>query len=369
MADVASRLDLYAIARDYIQTRAQKIDPAQVDIEGSDANIFAGISAVLGYAVMQQVAYRTGALLLDSADGEDLDRLAFDRYNLTRKGASPALGTIIITRATTVAGAGTVPSGTKVSSNTGSEYILATSASFGIGDLQSTADVRAVQAGKATQVGANAIVRFTQPGTLFDRTLVCINPNPTAGGEDAEDDETFRSRIRDFWRTARRGILAAIEFGALAVPGVVSAQAVETLGFGGFAARLVNLYIADSSGVASTALAALVKTALDDYRAAGIQVLVSTSLPLLVDMELQLTFRAGVDTLSLTDTIKAALVEFVNSLAVNGALYKSQLFSVLQRYADDGLIVDEGTLIAPTGDLVPSAGQTLRTTLANITVA
>jgi uncharacterized phage protein gp47/JayE len=203
---------------------------------------------------------------------------------------------------------------------------------------------------------------------LFDGTLTAINPEPTAGGEDAEDDDTFRDRIRDFWRTARRGILAAIEFGALTVPGVVSAQAIEALTNGNQPARVVNLYIADSTGVASDALAQQVDVALDEYRAAGIAVLISTSLPLLVDIQLRLSFRAGVDTLTITDNVRAAVVEFVNSLAVNGTLYAAQLYSVLQRYADDGLIPDENTIVSPTGDLVPAVGQTLRTTLANVTV-
>src|SRR5260221_476101 len=88
-----------------------------------------------------------------------------------------------------------------------------------------------------------------------DATLQVTNPLTTAGGEDVEDDDTFRARIRDFWRTARRGILAAIEFGAKTVPGVVSAQAVEALSVGAAPARVVNLYIADSSGVSSEALA------------------------------------------------------------------------------------------------------------------
>jgi hypothetical protein len=42
------------------------------------------------------------------------------------------------------------------------------------------------------------------------------------GALDVEDDDTFRARVRTFWTTARRGILAAIEFGALTVPGFVS---------------------------------------------------------------------------------------------------------------------------------------------------
>lgn len=363
-----SRLDLFALGRDYVVQRATKIDPAQVDVEGSDVNIFVGVASVIGDQIIKQLAFRTAALLLDGADDEDLDRYALDRYQLSRKGASPARGSVRIFRTATTAGAGVVPIGTKMVTNVGSEYITTTTASFGASDLTSSANVRAVEAGKLPQVGANAIVRFSNPAGLFDASLQVINDAPTAGGEDAEDDDTFRARIRDFWKSARRGVLAAIEFGALTVEGVVSAQAIEVLTVGAAPARLVNLFISDSTGVASDALAQEVRSALDDFRAGGIQVLISTSLPLIVDVQLRLSFRANVDTLTLTDNVRNAVVAFINSLPVNGALYVGQLFSVLQRFAEDGLIVNQGSLVSPVGDLIPATGQTIRTTLANVTV-
>jgi uncharacterized phage protein gp47/JayE len=237
--------------------------------------------------------------------------------------------------------------------------------------LTTTCNARAVQAGKGTQVGANTIRKFSTPGTLFDKSLQVNNDTAAAGGEDAEDDDTFRNRVRNFWRTARRGILAAIEFGATTVPGVVSASAVEAIeliGLVNLPARVVNLYIADSSGVASSVLADQVRVALDEYRAAGIAVVVSTSLPTIVTIQLSLEFRANVDTVTLADAIRAAIVEFVNSLPVNGTLYVSQLYAMLQRFVDDGLIVNKSSIVAPVGDLVPSPGTTLRTTITDTTV-
>lgn len=370
MPDLPTRLDYFSIGREVVVQKSTKIDPAQVDIEGSDANLFVGIAAVLADQITKQLAFRTAALLLDGADDEDLDRYAFDRYNLTRKGASAARGTVKFTRPAATAGAGSVPVGTKLRTGTNIEYVTTTVATFGATDLESTsANVRAVQAGKATQVGQQAINRLAQPQLLWDATLSVTNAKTTAGGEDAEDDETFRARIRDFWRTARRGILAAIEQGALTVEGVVSARAVESLSGDGSAARIVFLYISDSSGVASDALAEEVKVALDDYRAAGIAVLISTSTPLQVSIALRLRFLAGVDTRTLTDLIRAAVTEFVNSLSVNGTLYYGQLFSVLQRYVSDGLILDEGTIEEPLGDLIPPVGQTIRTTLSDVTAS
>lgn len=366
--DFITRLDLYAIGRDYVRSRAKKIDPTLVDVDGTDINIFVGSSSVVAAALIKQLAYSVSRLFLDSADGEDLDRWAWDRYRLVRKGASSAIGKVTFERTSFAAGAGSIPAGTKLRTINGIAYVTTTTATFGATSLSATAYVRAIQAGKASQVGKNYIRKFQEASSLFDRSITVNNYNATAGGEDVEEDEDFRERIRDFWRTARRGTLGAIEFGARTVEGVVSALAVEAFSGDGSSARIVNLYIADSSGVANEALARQVVAALDEYRAAGIKVIVYTSIPLIVDIILSLTFRANVDTENLTELIRKAVVEYVNSLPVNGKLTVGGLFAVLQRYESDGLILGKDNVVAPVGDLVPDAGQTIRTTMTNVVV-
>ena len=368
MADLPSRLDIHAIGRQYVLSRATKLEPTLVDVEGSDVNVFVGSTSVMVDTVTKQLGYSINRTFLDGAEDEDLDRWAYDRYQETRKGASAALGGVRFFRGSLTGGAGTIPIGTVLTTLTGTEYITTSIASFGISDYTSDADVRASQAGKVTEVGANQIVKFATPSALFDPTIQCNNDLTTAGGEDAEDDDTFRLRLRNFWLTARRGVLSAIEQGATSVPGVVSAVAVEALSSTGQPARLVNLYIADSSGVASAQLAQSVYTALNDYRAGGIPVVISTSIPLLINISLNLAFQAGVDTQTLTDQVKSALYEFVNSLPVNGTLLVSDIYTVVTRFKQTGVIASAASILAPTGDLVPTIGQTLRIVLQNILV-
>lgn len=377
MPDLPSRLDLYEVGRQYILQRAKKIDPAQVDVQGSDANVFVGSGSVVSYEVIKQLGYSVGRLLLDGGDGEDLDRYAWDRYQLLRKGASAAVGSVQFRRNSVTGGSGTIPVGSKVVTNDGIEYVTVTPAAFGTGDLLSSADVQATQAGKAFQVGANQVVRFGQNTIpIFDASIAVNNDAATSGGEDRELDEDFRSRIRDFWRTARRGTLGAIAFGALTVPGVASANAVEVTTQGGTPARVVLLYIADSSGVSNRALANKVETALLDFRAAGIAVIVSTSIPQIVSIILRLAFLGGTDTISVGNEVLASVIEYVNSLAVNESLRVSDLGAVLSRFRDDGLVVStdattpsNSTIVAPVGDIVPEQGKTLRATTSSVVLA
>lgn len=366
--DLPTRLDLYALGRDYVIQRAKKIDASMVDVEGSDANLVVGVTSVMADHIVKHLGYRINALLLDGAEGEDLDRLVFDRYQMTRKGASPALGRVTVSRPNTTFGSGSIAIGTKIQTLANAEYITTTLASFGASDLSvSNVNVRAVVAGKASQVGAGQLRRFQKPDLLFDPGLTVTNPNATANGEDQEGDDDLRNRARTFWKTARRGILAAIEFGALSVPGITSAQAVEVTTTGAQPARVVQLFVSDSTGIASDVVAEQVNTALLDFRAGGIAVLLFTSLPTIAPVQLLLRFRANVDTVSLTQQVRAAIVEFINSIPVNSTLFISDLFSVLRRFVSDGLIVKDDAIVAPAGDIVPTPGQTLRTTLANVT--
>lgn len=368
MAEVLSRLDFYQHGRRYVLARAKRIDPNMVDVEGSDVNLFVGGTSFMAQAVSRQMVERVSALLLDGAEGEDLDRYAWDRYQLLRKGASPAVGEVEFSRLDATAGAGAVPIGTKLISLTGIEYITTSEALFGASSLTATAEVRAVQAGLSFQVGKNQIRRFDNVAALFDPSLEVNNTEATAGGVDVELDSVFKERIRDFWNSARRGTLAAIEFGAKTVAGVESAQATEAISGDGLPARVVNLYIADPSGVGSKALGASVRIALTEYRAAGIAVLTSTSIPEIVDVQLSLSFIAGVNTTLLTGNIRAAIVEFINSLGVNQPLYRQDLGSVLARFREDGLIQNQSSIVSPAGDLQPSLGRTLRTRLENVSV-
>lgn len=366
--DILSRLDLFEIGRRYVLARATKIEPTIVDTRGSDANIFVGSMSFVAAAIMRQGMRLAKDLTLDGAVGDALVRLGWDRYQLSPKDAAAALGAVTFTRSSAITGSGTIPIGTILRTLTGIEYVTTTEATFGIGDLLATADVRSVQAGKLQQVGRNQIRRFATPGDIFDQTIIVTNPEPTAGGEDAESTEAYRERLRDFWRTVRRGVLSAIEFGARAVPGVDSAFAVEALTADEQPARVVNLYIADSSGVASAALGVQVRSQLMDYRAAGIAVITSLSQPQMVTIKLKLAFIAGVATATIGSAIRTAIVETVNSLGANQTLRRATLTNVLTRYVKQGLIPDDSTIVEPVGDLVPQPGFTLRTTITLVTI-
>lgn len=364
--DFPTFADIFAVGRRHVLQRAKRITPEQVDVDGTDVNIIVASGARMAYEVVKQLIQKTNALLLDGAVDDDLDRYAFDRYQLPRKGAGVAVVPVRFFR--NAAGlAGSVEAGRKLFSLTGIEYITTTDAVFAAGDLEQSANARAIKAGKEQQVGANAIRRIDNPSSLFDPSLQVTNDVKAAGGEPRELNEIFRERIRDFWLAARRGTKGAIEFGAKAAEGVESAQVQEVLTPDAQPARAVILHVADGSGVSNTVLGARSLLELEEYRAAGIPVVPSNSVPQIVDIVLKLTFLAGTDTATLTEQIRAAVVSYMSSLPVNAVLYRDSLATVLSRFVRDGYVPSEGSIVEPTGDLVPELGKTLRTTPANVT--
>jgi uncharacterized phage protein gp47/JayE len=361
-----TRLDLFSIGRASILASNPKISSDQVNTDGSDVNLIVGGQSVMcGYLALQHEA-RFASQYLDSCEGDDLDRFGQDRYQQPRLGASPSVATVRFYRAGSGAGAGTVNPGTLLSSRNGIQFITTSPANFSSTALNATATCQAVQSGSQTKTGINGIITIST--ALFDSTLQVTNDVASAGGEDREDDDTYRERLRAFWLDARRGTLGAIEEGAKGVSGVVSAQAIETLNYLGLPGRAVLLYIADSAGIANQALATTVLQAEDDWRAAGIPVVVQIGSPQLVSLVLKLTFQATSNTITLTTSIINALVGFINTLGVNQTLTVGMLQSVLLRFQGDGLIVTQGTIVSPTGDLVPSLGQVIRTTTNLVTL-
>lgn len=381
MPDLLSRLDLYSIGRTHVLARAKRIDPTAIDTAGSDANLFVGSSSFLAHAIVRQIGAQFAAQTFDGSEDEDLDRVILDRTGglVPRKGASPAVVQLDLVRPTATAGAGSIPVNTKVFANGGIEYRTTTQANYGASDLTSGCDAVAVQAGKEQQVGRNQIRRFANPGSIFDPTITVNNPEPAAGGEPREGDDEYRERGKDFFGAMSKGTLPAIEFGAKTVAGVASAQAQEAYGQivtgGSFRlppvpqpARVVTLYIADSSGVANVILARQVQFALVNWRAAGIQVVIYPGLPTLVAVRLQLRFAAGVDTAVLAELIRSAVIEYVNSLQVGKALERGALTALLLRYRGVGLLSGQEAIVEPAGDILPDPGRTLRTTRDLVTI-
>ena len=372
MADLPSRTDLFEIGAAEIASRSsvrpinQRISASEVFTQGSDINVVTASASAMGDEVLRQLCLKVAALYLDNAEGEDLDRLVADRWSptLVRKEATPSVVTLQFSRSSGALPAETFPVGRKFRTTNGIEFStsLAVSLSAGsYGPVSVTATC--VDTGQAGNVAANTVTQFVEPPT--DPAIQVTNPEPAAGGDDPETDARLRQRARNFYLAVRRGTIAAIEFGALTVAGVRLATATEETDPNGDETGVVTLAIADAQGQGNAALAAAVRGALIEYRAAGIVVDVIAAVPSFQAITLLLRFQTGFDSSIVFAQVQQAILAAVNALAP-GATLTVALITAAARQVP-GVIVLDDAVQAPVGDVVPAQGEVIRTSLALIT--
>lgn len=377
MADFPRFQTLFTIARNEMLARNGQLARTALDRPGSDANVLVAAAAAAADEVVGQLVSVTAGLYLDSAEGNALDRLLFDRYGLARKVA--ANGVTSLTFATTAPNptAFTIPANTLVATTDGIQYETVQPATFPLGSIGPIFVVaRSTVAGANQQVKIDTLTNLVSPISGAPGDLVVTNPLASTGAADAESDAAFRERGRAFFTTARRGTLRAIEQGALTVPGVVRASAFEVLNIQGQPARYVSLVIADeytdvlaqlntdppTYQTQSRALAQTVFNALQDYRAAGIFVQVQVASVRLLSVELSLSFAAGVPIDTVAVNARAAIVGLVNALNPGDDITPAQMIAALRRV--NGLIITGSEIVSPPGTVVTNPLEVLRTTLS-----
>lgn len=368
MADAPTQRDLFLVGRAEAILAPTRFDRAIIDTDGSDVNTVFNVAAAMGEEVVRFLQVGLNELSLATATGEALDRWVFNNYQLTRREATNAVATLQLERSESVGF--TVPAGSVFSTQAGVSFVTANDVAFGPGvpgplSVLATAQ----QAGVGSNVVAGSI---TQAASAFpDSTLTVTNPEPAAGGGDRETDDALRDRARQFFVTARRGTRSAIEFGALETLGVEQAAANEVLepleNGGALPNYRVQLNIADAAGQANTALSTEVARNLDEYRALGVPVSVIPAIPEYADIKASgLQFAVGANTTLVLQNATNALLAYINGLAPGSTLRRAELLRVLQSISQ--LIVPDGALSQPAGDLVPTVGTVIRTTKDRITL-
>jgi len=372
--DYPTRAELFQVGADAVLVRAdarppgRRISPDEVYTEGSDINLVLNGAASMAHEVLYQSQRRIKGLLLDGAEGEDLDRLVADRWSPTivRKQASPAVVPLVFARSSGPLAGVVMVVGTRFKTLTGLEFELTAAATFLPGSNGPvSAPSRAVTTGTATNVAIGTITLPSAP--LPDPDIQVTNMVVAAGGDDIESDGRLRARARRFYLAARRGTVSAIEFGALTVPGVRSATVIEQLDTFGDPNGRVDVYIADPNGNGNSSLGSEVALALYEYRAAGVVVQVVGATPVYQPIVLLLRFQAGIDTALAFDRVRLAVTAAVNQIGPQTTLAVSLITEACRRVP--GVIVLDDAVVTPAGDVVPAVGQIIRTTLDLVTAA
>lgn len=380
MPDLPNFQDYQRVARDEMLARNTRLRRDVIERPGTDANALVAADAAVGDEVSGSIARVAAAQFLDSATGDALTRLVFDRFNLSRKPAAAAKVTLAWSTVAPNPTSFSIPVGTRVQTSDGNQFVTSIDATF---PNASTGPVliaaRSLKAGLSQQAQANTIVNVIDTPAGSPTDLTVNNPLASAGADDEESDADLVSRARSFFTNARRGTLSAIQQAALGVPGVRTATAFEGIDALGRPAKFVDLIIADAFTSAlvnttptpaayqtqSQVLAQDVQTALIDARAAGISVDVRVAIVSLLSVQLSLTFTTGFDPDTVAFQARAIIVAYVNSLSPGQRFSRQDASNLLLNIP--GLLISDNSgssIVSPAGDVVPRFLEVLRTSLS-----
>ncbi len=364
MPDIPTADELFDQYRSEVTAR----NPALTDfVEGSVLDALGGAGVILADETIKVLLELFAAQFFDTAEDAELDALASDRLGLTRQLAVAAIGPLDFTRSAT-GSAEIIPLGTIFEGEVNGETVQVTldaDVPMGIGVAAASGTGTAVEAGRSGNVDIGVIDTIPTPVAGIP-DLTVTNPERFAGGDEEETDAEFRSRIRRFYTTLRRGTKAALEFGATSVDGVDFATVDESTALG-IPGGFVSMYIGDPEGTGNALLVTAVETALEDFRAAGIEVRVFAAAREEIVVALSVSVKQGSDLTTLETAIRAAVIGFMDTLAPRQTLFTSQIASAANNVSSD--VLDSDVTIPVGVSLDPTAAKdALRTTDALLTI-
>lgn len=331
----------------------------------TDFNVGSAVRTILeGVAAIAEelwfsLRFYTYKFFISTSSGEWLDRRLGD-FGMIRKQGSAAFGELIIGRDTPTQIGILIPSGTIFQNDTGEiRYSTKSDVRINIGETTVIVQVEAIDVGTAYNLAAGTILK--QSGIAITG-IEWAKIKLMGGGEDIEDDESFKAKVPDYFDSLGRGIENAIKYAALNVTGVKSVTLKENHPSKGW----FTIYIDDGSGTANQTLLQTVRAVLEDYRAFTILYIVDTAKLKELTVTLTLVFTADVqDKDSVKASVQKAIVDYVGTLKMGQGLYLADLI-----YLARGVAGVENVRIAnPVADVEATEDELLRTSLEKVIIS
>lgn len=345
--------ELYNAAKAETQAR----QPSLTDYsDGSALDAITGGGAVLADMQIRADLDAAAAKYIAIATGSDLDAAVTDIFpGCPRQAESASVGTLTFTRGGS-SGVVEILAGTVVTATVNGQTVtFTTDSSVYLTGTTVDAIAHCSTTGTVGNVAAGVVTTIPMP-IPDDTTATVTNADRFVGGAATETDDAYRARAQAYPLTLRRGTVAALEEGALSVAGVSYVTVDESLLS---TDATVYVYVGDPDGRGNAALASLVATELENWRAAGVLVVVDPAAREEVSVGVAVAVKTGAGTDALKASIRAAVLAYTNSLPAGGQMYLSTLESAAIRVSSDVLgAIAIITGATPTTDgVVPSVPQ------------
>jgi hypothetical protein len=369
--------DIFLAARDRLLALTDKYSPEAIDKEGNDVNVCLRLMAGVGEELsLESSTADNGHYLATVASISDdaVDRLVSDITGgkIQRFREEAAIVDVRFSRSNTYALA--IDAGAIVTTSAdGIPFRTIDQIAWSTGDnTPKTVACLCELTGLAGNVAMLTITKTS--GDFGDKTISVTNPTVASGGRVAETSIELISRARDWFLNASRGTLSAIEFGARQTPGVVQASATEltmaaaatSTGPGVTEVTQLPFYrvrmvIGDVSGQAGSALARKTRETLQEYRCAGVPVLLTGgTLQYEQVVWTGLGIKKGFSQASVLADLAAKIVAASKLIVAEQPLERSLLISIAKSSVDGIISVPDEALVTPAEDKAAAPGYAIR---------
>lgn len=200
--------------------------------------------------------------------------------------------------------------------------------------LQINVRVVSTATGADQNVLANQLTVFTSSVSGPDKVT---NLQPFTNGTDQEEDADYRVRFIPWINSRRLGTVDALISAVLELKTKVTVAVIENYDINGTPVKgLVTVIVDDGTGDPPQSLIDEAQAACEKVRAAGIQVRVYGPTKVMAVIGLTLTIDPDFDDDEVKAAVKAAVINYVNTLKMGETLYLSSIIPVVK--AVEGVI-------------------------------
>lgn len=263
------------------------------------------------YSLESAVEWLRRETFAQTATGTRLEQRAAE-HGVSRRGAVPAAGTLTFGRSTALWFSTVVPAGTvcATSGNGSARYVTTADGTLPAGQLTLDVPAKAETAGTAGNTLSGTVTMMITPPPSMETVT---NKAAFTGGEDAESDDSLRTRLMEKCALPGNGTNAAwYRQMALSCPGVHSANVVSRPNGAG----TVAVYLGGVGAGAPASAVAAVQELLSAKKEINVDVTVAAASPVAVDVTCAIRPKSGYSFAAAQESVWLAMYDYFSSLGV-----------------------------------------------------
>ncbi|NLY08531.1 MAG: hypothetical protein GXZ11_01310 [Tissierellia bacterium] len=256
--------------------------------------------------------------------GSAIRNSGFHAFGFTRAGTKKATGTVTITYKNPLTLDTVIAKGTKFNTGHTRANVITFQSTENIKVLAGTEvidiPVECMEPGEIGNVYAGEINKL-EIGSPYVKHI--LNTQPFIDGRDRESEANRELRFREYVHTLQRATADSLAYGIKLVPGVAGVAIDDNyIGW-------VYAYVYDKDGNLPADLKTVVERQLIDYRGAGIEVSVRPVVKKLIDLNIEIIYKDGIDEEMYNDLVRRLVEVYINTRPVGSSLSMSNLVTVI----------------------------------------